>query len=400
NASLDCDSPGACPQLMASLLVLDGGQPPMSTEVPVLVMVTPVNEFSPTCVPPNIGVREDAGPRTLLGSVVGTDTDYPRGGVEYHTPGGPATFAVDRLSGEVRLLGPLDYEQQRLHRLAVLVTDHSQGPGPAQPRSGSCTVAIEVEDVNDHTPECEPPFQELTIHPSPGSGMEVTKLSCRVPQEPQRQAFSYSLVGGNSQGRFRQQGAALLHDDRLLGPPPPEQPQTYELLIRVADAGPSTPHLSTTATVIVHLVPWRASTVATSTSRATVPPAMTPLLVTRTEPFWQPEPWFVVLLTVTGALLLALGWLLCRHLRGWAQGLRAPSKPAQALLLNRPACSAHQGSRELWGSSEGFMEAPRMETPEAPGSIMSLQHFDGRAQDSWTGREFLFNTRSGAWRWL
>ncbi|XP_014394483.1 PREDICTED: cadherin-related family member 4 [Myotis brandtii] len=373
NASLDCDSPGACPQLTASLLVLDGGQPPMSTEVPVLVMVTPVNEFSPTCVPRTFRVREDAGPRTLLGSVVGTDTDYPRGGIEYHTPGGPATFAVDRLSGEVRLLGPLDYEQQRLHRLAVLVTDHSQGPGPAQPRSGSCTVAIEVEDVNDHAPECEPPFQELTIHPSPGSGMEVTKLSCRVPQEPQRQAFSYSLVGGNSQGRFRLQGAALLHDDLLLGAPPPKQPQTYELLIRVADAGPSTPHLSTTATVIVHLVPWRASTVATRPSRATVPPAMTPLLVTRTEPFWQPEPWFVVLLTVTGALLLAVGWLLCRHLRG---------------------------IQETVGSSEGFMEAPRMETPEAPGSIMRLQHFDGRAQDSRTGREFLFNSRSGAWRWL
>ncbi|ELK25029.1 Cadherin-related family member 4 [Myotis davidii] len=288
----------------------------MSTEVPVLVMVTPVNEFSPTCVPRTFRVREDAEPRTLLGSVVGTDTDYPHGGIEYHTPGGPATFAVDRLSGEVRLLGPLDYEQQRLHRLTVLVTDHSQGLGPARPRSGSCTMAIEVEDVNDHAPECEPPFQELTIHTSPGSGMEVTKLSCRVPQEPQRQAFSYSLVGGNRQGRFRLQGAALLQDDLLLGASPPEQPQTYELLIRVADAGPSAPHLSTTATVIVHLVPWRASTVATSTSRATVPSAMTPRLVTHTEPFWQPEPWFVVLLTVTGALLLALGWLLSRHLRG------------------------------------------------------------------------------------
>lgn len=47
-----------------------------------------------------------------------------------------------------------------------------------------------------------------------------------------------------------------------------------------------------------------------------VPAVMTPLLVTHTEPFWQPEPWFVAVLTVTGALLLALGWLLSRHLRG------------------------------------------------------------------------------------
>ena len=37
----------------------------------MLVMVTPVNEFSPTCVSRTFRVREDARPHTLLGSVVG-----------------------------------------------------------------------------------------------------------------------------------------------------------------------------------------------------------------------------------------------------------------------------------------------------------------------------------------
>ncbi|XP_032987946.1 cadherin-related family member 4 isoform X1 [Rhinolophus ferrumequinum] len=392
NATLDCDTRGDCFQHTASVLVLDGGQPRMTTEVPVLVMVTPVNEFSPACVPRTFRVREDAGPCTLLGSVVGTDMDYPHDCIEYYTSGGAGTFAVDRLSGEVHLLGPLDYEQQRLYRLTVLVTDHSQDQDPTRHLSGSCTITIEVEDVNDHPPECEPPFQELTVHTSLGHSMEVTKVSCRVPQEPQRVAFSYGIIGGNSQSRFSLQGAALVHNDLMLGPPWPEQPHTYELLIRVADAGPSTPHLSTTATVIVHLVPWRASTVATGTHRTTVPSVMTPLLVTDTEAFWQPEPWFVVVLTVTSALLLlALGWLLSRLLRRLAQVLPAPSKPAQALLLN-----SIQGTE---GSIEGFMEAPRTETPQARSSVMNL-HFDGSAQDSRTGREYLFNTRTGARRWL
>ncbi|XP_057562393.1 cadherin-related family member 4 [Hippopotamus amphibius kiboko] len=393
NATLDCDAPGACFQHAASILVLDSGQPLMTTEVPVLVMVTPVNEFSPACVPRTFRVREDAGPHTLLGSVVGKDTDYPHDSIEYSTSGGSATFAVDRLSGEVHLLGPLDYELQKLYRLTVLLTDHSQDQDPTCHRSGSCTITIEVEDVNDHAPECEPPFQELTIHTHLGRSMEVTKVSCRVPQEPQRLAFSYSIVGGNSQSRFSLQGAVLVHNDLVLGPPWPEQPHTYELLIRVADAGPSTPHLSTTATVIVHLVPWRASTVATSTHRAPVPSMMTPLLVTDTEAFWQPEPWFVVVLTVTSALLLlALSWLLRRLLRGLAQVLQTPSKPTQALLLN-----SIQGTE---GSVDGFIEAPTMETPQAPSSVVSLQHFDGRAQDSRTGRDYLFNTHTGARRWL
>lgn len=57
--------------------------------------------------------------------------------------------------------------------------------------------------MNDHAPECEPPFQELTIHTSLGRRVEVTKMSCRVPQEPERLAFSYSIVGGEGHGGTR-----------------------------------------------------------------------------------------------------------------------------------------------------------------------------------------------------
>ncbi|XP_072577068.1 cadherin-related family member 4 isoform X6 [Vulpes vulpes] len=391
NATLDCDAPGACFQHAASILVLNGDQP--LTEVPVLVMVTPVNEFSPACVPHTFRIREDAGPYTLLGSVVGMDKDYPHNSVEYFISGGPSTFSVDRLSGEIHLLGSLDYELQKSYRLTVLVTDHSQDQDPTQRRSGSCTITIEVEDVNDHSPECQPPFQELTIYTPLGRSVEVTKVSCWVPQEPQRLTFSYSIVGGTSQSRFSLQGAILVYNDITLGPPWPEQPHSYELLIRVADSGPSIPHLSTTATIIVHVVPWNASTAATRIHRVTVPSMMTPLLVTDTEVFWQPEPWFVVVLTVTSALfLLALGWLFSRLFQGLAQMLQTPNKPAHELLLN-----SIQGTEE---SIEGFMEAPRMEMPQAPSSVMSLEHFDGRAQDPRTGRDYLFNTLTGARRWL
>ncbi|XP_046287654.1 cadherin-related family member 4 isoform X2 [Marmota monax] len=344
NATLDCDIPGTCFQHAASILVLDGGQPQMTTEVPVLVMVTPVNEFTPACAPRTFRVQEDAGPHTLLGTVVGTDMDYPHNSIEYYTSDGSSIFAVDHLR-DIHLLGTLDYEQQRLYRLTILLIDHGQDWDPTYHRSGSCTITIEVEDVNDHPPECEPPFQELTIYTTLGHSVEVTKVSCWIPQEPQRLAFSYSIIGGDSKNQFRLQEAILMHNDSMLGPPWQEQPCTYELLIRAADAGPSIPHLSTTVTIIVHLVPWRASTVAMSTQRTTVPSVMTPLLVTYTETFWQPEPWFVVVLTATGALLLlALGWLVSRLLQRLTQVLQAPSKPAQALRLN--SIQGNEGSIE------------------------------------------------------
>lgn len=143
----------------------------LPAEVPVLVMVTPVNEFSPACVPHTFRIREDAGPHTLLGAVVGTDKDYPHNGIEYDISGGPTAFSVDRVSGtrtpglggrggtrvdcrlgapllgEVHLLGSLDYELQKLYRLTVLVTDQSQDQDPTHRRSGSCTITIEVEVI-------------------------------------------------------------------------------------------------------------------------------------------------------------------------------------------------------------------------------------------------------------
>uniref|UniRef100_A0A287DFM1 Cadherin related family member 4 n=1 Tax=Ictidomys tridecemlineatus TaxID=43179 RepID=A0A287DFM1_ICTTR len=166
-----------------------------------------------------------------------------------------------QMTREIHLLGTLDYEQQRLYRLTILLIDHGQDWDPTYHRSGSCTITIEVE----------------------------------------------------------------------------------------------------------------------------VPSVMTPLLVRYTETFWQPEPWFVVVLTATGALLLlALGWLVNRLLQRLTQVLQAPSKSAQALRLN--SIQGNEGSIEL--------EAPRME--------MSQEHFNGRAQDARTGQDYLFNMSSKASlrRWL
>ncbi|XP_048649831.1 cadherin-related family member 4 isoform X6 [Marmota marmota marmota] len=359
-------------------------QPWASAELDLTVNVLSVNHWPPLCIPALLvtQIPETTPVGTVLNTITCTDPDSVGATLNYqlwfHSSPGLASLCLrDRvlevnatldcdipgtcfqhsasilvldggqpqMTRDIHLLGTLDYEQQRLYRLTILLIDHGQDWDPTYHRSGSCTITIEVEDVNDHPPECEPPFQELTIYTTLGHSVEVTKVSCWIPQEPQRLAFSYSIIGGDSKNQFRLQEAILMHNDSMLGPPWQEQPCTYELLIRAADAGPSIPHLSTTVTIIVHLVPWRASTVAMSTQRTTVPSVMTPLLVTYTETFWQPEPWFVVVLTATGALLLlALGWLVSRLLQRLTQVLQAPSKPAQALRLN--SIQGNEGSIE------------------------------------------------------
>lgn len=99
-------------------------------EVPVLVMVTPVNEFSPACAAHTFRLREDARPHTLLGSVVGTDMDYPRHSIEYHTSGEPTIFAVDRLSGTWRP-GLGEGEEPKLDLWVEAVAILSRGNSPS-----------------------------------------------------------------------------------------------------------------------------------------------------------------------------------------------------------------------------------------------------------------------------
>lgn len=65
-------------------------------------MVTPVNEFSPTCASRSLRVPEDVRPPAVLGSVAGTDKDYPHDSIEYYISGDSRTFAVDRLGGMLR----------------------------------------------------------------------------------------------------------------------------------------------------------------------------------------------------------------------------------------------------------------------------------------------------------
>ncbi|NXM92794.1 PCDAB protein, partial [Oenanthe oenanthe] len=51
-------------------------------------------------------------------------------------------FTIDTKTGEIRLTGPLDFEDVRLHELHIEATD--QG---SPPLSGHCSVELEVLDV-------------------------------------------------------------------------------------------------------------------------------------------------------------------------------------------------------------------------------------------------------------
>ncbi|NWI96635.1 CDHR4 protein, partial [Pitta sordida] len=398
NTTLDYDSEAMATmgfQFTATILVTARGEPPRSTHVPVLVTVTPVNEFRPAC--PNgatFTVPETAAFGSLVGHVAGTDRDYPLDSLEYSLEGrsGPAQpFSIDRHTGEIRVVGPLDSQQQKSYRLVVRLTDTHNDLDPAKRHSRLCNVSVRLQAVPDQLPVCIPEVQELRITAgSPGSRQPVTRLACHGT--PDGTMLTYAITGGNEDGHFRLEGNSVIYlsSDRA-------EPRTFVLLVEVA-GGSGARRRSAVVPLVVHVIPWSPPVPPSTTTQHTTL-QKEPLVVLQTEAVWHPPAWFVAVLTVSGALLLAtLGCV--------AQSLLCSKRwhGEQDQGFTSAFCSScskqYPGKLFLSKSSWDVVEQSRGKEEQGHLPASSLGQFDGRAQDPRTGRDYLFNSMTGARRWI
>ncbi|XP_067159748.1 cadherin-related family member 4 [Apteryx mantelli] len=382
NATLDYDSKAAAAvgfQFAATIVVTAGSQPPRSTHVPVLVTVTPVNEYTPVC--PNdtaFTVLETAAFGTAVGRIAGTDRDYPPDSIKYSLEGGLGSaqpFSIDAHTGKIYVVGPLDYERQKSYRLTVRLTDNHNDLDPENQQSCLCDVAVRLQAVLNEAPVCTPEVQELRITSKPATRQPVTRLACQGSRDGA--TLSYAIIRGNEDRHFRLEGNTLFHVPNGLA-----EPRTFVLLVEVW-SGPSVPRRSTTVMLVVHVVP-RTTTVLPRTTVQRTTLWKEPLIITRTETTWSPPAWFVAALTVSGALLLAA--LGCT-----AQTLLQSARDRSKLLLDDSS----------WDLAEQRAGAPQRGKEErGRPDAGSLVQFDGRAQDPRTGRDYLFNSVTGVRRWV
>nr|XP_031361808.1 cadherin-related family member 4 [Lonchura striata domestica] len=378
NTTLDYDSEAMATlgfQFTATIVVTAGEQPLQSTRVPVLVTVTPVNEFRPVCpASATFTVPETAAFGSIVGRVAGTDRDYPLDSLEYSLEGGsgPAQpFSIDRHTGVIRVVGPLDSQQQKSYRLVVQLTDIHNDLVLRNRQSRLCNVSVRLQAVPDQLPVCIPEVQELRITAgSPGSRQPVTRLVCH--HGPNSAVLTYNIVGGNEDGRFQLEGSTLVYL-----PSGRVEPHPFVLLVEVW-GGSGARRRSIVVALVVHVTP-RSTPVPPSTTTQHTTLQKEPLVVTQTEAVWDPPAWFVAVLTITGVLLLATLGCMARSL---LCSNRAPGK----LFLAKSSWDVveHSGGKEEQGHPHD----------SSPGQ------FDGRAQDPRTGRDYLFNSVTGARRWI
>ncbi|XP_063797523.1 cadherin-related family member 4 [Pseudophryne corroboree] len=386
-------------QYAATVVVTDNGTPALTTNIPVFVTVTPVNNYNPACIGPfSYNINENSPFGTSVGQLNATDADYPFNNVQYSIIGGPTptVFYIVPRTGEIKLLGPLDYETVTSYSLSIMVVDLNNDihPDPANQRTTYCSITINVQDTNDNPPVCNPPFYNTLIYSTLLTTATVQQLSCSDP-DVSTTALYFSIVGGNTNSRFKMSSSAVMHNLFSYNPDGVYDPTSYELLIQVTDSLVNPIH-STTVTVFVTVVPW--TTTQPTTTRTTPTPEKQTMLVTRNLDYWQPDVWFMVILTLTAALLLAaiglLTWALCRRTQFCARGTKEATEP----LLQERSLTNPEPPADL--RNQPPAPPPAKEKKDlAPVSPLSLQ-FDGRAKDPVTGRDYLFNSHTGERRWL
>ena len=121
-------------------------------------------------------LKEDTAIGTNISTVTATDDDRGIQGQVTYSLTGPHVnfFRINSETGEILLASTLDRESVSTLNFQVVATDGD----PYNPRVGSASATVEVQDVNDHYPLCTPTYQTVPILSDTAAGTVVAQLSC------------------------------------------------------------------------------------------------------------------------------------------------------------------------------------------------------------------------------
>ncbi|XP_065126984.1 protocadherin alpha-13-like [Paramisgurnus dabryanus] len=140
------------------LTAVDGGNPPRSGTLKIIVTVLDANDNRPVFSEDaySVTVKENAAKGTVLLRLNATDIDEGSNGVVEYAFGRNIKRKVQNLfqlnsnTGEIQIKGELDFEDTEVYKLDVQASDRGQPPLAAE-----SVVIIKIIDVNDNAPEID-----------------------------------------------------------------------------------------------------------------------------------------------------------------------------------------------------------------------------------------------------
>ena len=231
--------------------VTDGGSPQMYSEVPIYVIVTAINEYTPTFTQNgfyNLSVTEDTPVGTTLLRVQAQDGDSGvQGLVSYSITSGNEdnSFLLSSNDGSLTLRKLLDHEGHSQYSLTVRASDNAPAP---LTKWSLATVNITVMDLNDNAPSCSQSAEVVLLLESTVVGTVVFTANCTDIDSAS--LLSYHISQGNDKGKFNVSSSGEV---RLNKPLNIEDESLFSLLLTVSDSG--SPVKDTNISVTVSVLP-------------------------------------------------------------------------------------------------------------------------------------------------
>uniref|UniRef100_A0A672SQX2 Si:dkeyp-115d7.2 n=1 Tax=Sinocyclocheilus grahami TaxID=75366 RepID=A0A672SQX2_SINGR len=144
------------PVIQLTLTAVDGGKPPRSGAINIIVNIIDVNDNIPVFTKSLYKARipENASTGTSVITVNARDADVGLNGeiaysfIKHVNDRNIESFAINQISGEITVHGKLDHESNNAIEIRVQARDKG-----STPRVAHCKVLVEILDVNDNIPE-------------------------------------------------------------------------------------------------------------------------------------------------------------------------------------------------------------------------------------------------------
>ncbi|XP_051936225.1 protocadherin alpha-8-like isoform X30 [Hippocampus zosterae] len=162
------------------LTAVDGGKPPKSGSIEIIVDVLDVNDNSPMFDKEvySASLNENVPVDTLVIRVNATDMDQGANGEIVYSFGKEVDvkvtelFSIDSNTGEIKVIGHLDFEESKSYEIDIHASDKGTVPLTADK-----SVLITVIDVNDNAPEIELTSFSNSINEDAKIGTTVALMS-------------------------------------------------------------------------------------------------------------------------------------------------------------------------------------------------------------------------------
>ncbi|XP_029626439.1 protocadherin alpha-8-like [Salmo trutta] len=162
------------------LTAIDGGNPQRSGTLNVTIVVLDSNDNRPVFSQDtyNVRIQENVGVGTVVIRVNATDPDEGSNSEVEFSLGKTLRrkvydiFELDRLTGDIRVKGEVDFEDTEVYKLDVQASDKGQPPLTVE-----CRVIIKIIDINDNEPEIDVTSLSNTVSEESKPGTVISVVS-------------------------------------------------------------------------------------------------------------------------------------------------------------------------------------------------------------------------------